>query len=55
MDEATGAEFKLESAIGRARNRALKTNNFLMRGEEGEKMPIRSSAPTAVEVAGTGP
>ena len=29
MDEATGAEFKLESAIGRARNRALKSKQLL--------------------------
>ena len=29
MDEATGAEFKLESAIARARNRALKSKQLL--------------------------
>jgi len=52
--DSTGAEFKLESAIGRARNRALKSEqlfNKRRRGRENANQVIG----TAVDVAGTGP
>ena len=56
MDEATGAEFKLESAIGRARNRALKSKQLLNErrgGRENANKVIGTDSSRGI--AGTGP